>query len=265
QNRKIIAYIRKLNDEIILCVANLSQTAQAAEIDLSEYKGRVPVELMGRNSFPPIGDLPYFLTLPAHGFFWLLLSDSAAPPSWHIERMPATELPVLVLLDGLATLLPDNPRAETSPIIRRTLRQLEQEVLPAFLGPRGWIPQRQNAIVVARLGERTLWQFEQKSYVLTVMEVEASDGSLDQYFLPLTLAWEDEPESGALRTAEWTLAKVREHARAGVLIDAFADPAFCIGIARSAAQNAVVPFANGEVRFERGDAAELLGSGEFET
>ncbi len=265
QNRKIIAYVRKLENEIILCVANLSQTAQAAEIELSEYKGRVPVELMGRNSFPPIGDLPYFLTLPAHGFFWLLLSDSAAPPSWHIERMPATELPVLVLLDGLATLLPDNPRAETSPIIRRTLRQLEQEVLPAFLGPRGWIPQRQNAIVVARLGERTLWQFEQKSYVLTVMEVEASDGSLDQYFLPLTLAWEDEPESGALRTAEWTLAKVREHARAGVLIDAFADPAFCIGIARSAAQNAVVPFANGEVRFERGDAAELLGSGEFET
>ena len=59
--------------EIVLCVANLSQTAQAVELDLSKYKGRVPVELMGRNAFPPIGDLPYFLTLAAHGFFWMLL------------------------------------------------------------------------------------------------------------------------------------------------------------------------------------------------
>ena len=51
-----------------------------------------------------------------------------------------------------------------------------------------------------------------------------------RYFLPLTLAWEDGQDTGALRTAEWTLAKVREHARAGVLIDAFADPAFCLGL-----------------------------------
>jgi maltose alpha-D-glucosyltransferase/alpha-amylase len=265
QNRKIIAYIRKFENEIVLCVANLSQTAQAAEIELSQYKGLVPVELMGRNSFPPIGELPYFLTLQAHGFFWLLLSDDAPPPSWHIERMPATELPVLVLLDGLATLLPDNPKAASSPVIRRTVQHLEQEVLPAFLGARGWIPQRQNAIIAARLAERTLWRFEHKSFVLTVMEVEASDHSVHNYFLPLTVAWEDGPESGALRTAEWTLAKVREHARVGVLIDAFADPDFCVGIARCAGQNVVVPFASGEVRFERGDAAELLGEGEFQT
>ena len=107
QNRKIIAYVRTFGAEIVLCVANLSQTAQAVELDLSKYKGRVPVELMGRNAFPPIGDLPYFLTLPAHGFFWLLLSDSAPPPSWHVERLPATELPVLVLSQELATFLPD--------------------------------------------------------------------------------------------------------------------------------------------------------------
>ena len=67
-------------DEIVLCVANLAQTAQSVELDLSAYKGRVPVELLGRNAFPPIGDLPYFLTLPAHAFFWLLLSDRASPP-----------------------------------------------------------------------------------------------------------------------------------------------------------------------------------------
>jgi len=265
QNRKVIAYIRKYGEEIILCVANLSQTAQAVELDLSQYKGLVPVELMGRNSFPPIGELPYFLTLPAHGFFWLLLSATAAPPAWHIERMPATELPVLVLLDGLVTFLPDNPRAATSPVIRRTVQQFEQEVLPAFLGPRGWIPHTAEAITTVRLGERTLWRYDHKPYLLAVIEVQPSTGPLQRYLLPLTLAWEDGPDGNVLRTAEWTLAKVREHARVGVMIDAFADPTFCIGVACSAAQNVVVPFASGEIRFERGDAADAMGDGEFRT
>ena len=51
---------------------------------------------MGRNAFPPIGELPYFLTLAAHGFFWMLLSDSAPPPSWHAihESMYATRSPM---------------------------------------------------------------------------------------------------------------------------------------------------------------------------
>ena len=60
--------------------------------------------MMGRNAFPPIGDLPTS-TLQAHGFFWLLLSDTERPPAWHVEVLPATELPVLVMPDELSTLL----------------------------------------------------------------------------------------------------------------------------------------------------------------
>jgi maltose alpha-D-glucosyltransferase/alpha-amylase len=66
----------------------------------------------------------------------------------------------------------------------------------------------------------------------------------------MTVAWEDATDTGALRTAEWTLAKVREHARAGVLIDAFADPVFCAHLVRCIAQGACVPFGGGELRFE---------------
>jgi maltose alpha-D-glucosyltransferase / alpha-amylase len=264
QNRKIFAYVRRFANEIVLCVANLSQTAQAVELDLSQYKGLVPVELMGRNAFPPIGDLPYFLTLQAHGYYWLLLSDTAPAPAWHVERMPATELPVLVLTDGLATLLHDNPRAASSAVIRRTVQHLEQEVLPAFLAPRGWFAQRFEGIASTRLGARTLWRNENKTFLLAFVEAESS-GKRQRYFLPLTVDWEDATESGALRTAEWTLAKVREHARVGVLIDAFADPSFCLGIARCVAANAVVPFAGGELRFEREAAADHLGTGEFQT
>ncbi|MBL8483978.1 MAG: maltose alpha-D-glucosyltransferase, partial [Rhodocyclaceae bacterium] len=63
-NRKILAYLRQHGDEVLLCVANLSRSAQPVELDLAACKGRTPVELLGRAAFPPIGDAPYVVTLP---------------------------------------------------------------------------------------------------------------------------------------------------------------------------------------------------------
>ena len=248
QNRKIIAYVRSCAHEMILCVANLSQTAQAVELDLSKYKGRVPVELMGRNAFPPIGDLPYFLTLPAHGFFWLQLSESAPAPAWHVERLPATELPVLVLTEGLVTFLAEVTQSANGGIMRRTLQQLETEVLPEFIAARGWFTQKRSDITAVHLGPRSVWRYEQHSYLLCFVDVEGGSAVRRRYVFPLTIGWEDGGDS-ILRTAEWTLAKVRQHARAGVMIDAFADPFFCIGLVQNMANGETLPFAGGEIRF----------------
>jgi maltose alpha-D-glucosyltransferase / alpha-amylase len=57
-NRKVIAYLREYEDEAILCVANLSRSAQPVELELSRFRGLVPVEMLGNSSFPPLGDLP---------------------------------------------------------------------------------------------------------------------------------------------------------------------------------------------------------------
>ena len=44
-------------------------------LDLHEFEGRVPVELWSRNAFPPVGELPYLLTLGPHNFFWFKLAS----------------------------------------------------------------------------------------------------------------------------------------------------------------------------------------------
>ncbi len=256
QNRKVLAYVRTLGDEIVLCVANLSQTAQAVELDLSKFKGRVPVEMLGNNAFPPIGELPYFLTLPGHGFFWLLLSETAAPPAWHIERLPATELPVLVLANGAATFTVDTAASAERSIAKRALTQFEREVLPEFLPPRGWFKSRLARSV--RLKTRTSWETPHGTFVLAFIEVEDGHGVREEYSLPLALAWEDEPDTGALRTADWTLAKIREHARVGVLIDAFADPRFCLEVVRTVATNTEVAIGDGKLVFESTDLLRSL-------
>ncbi|MDQ3751642.1 MAG: maltose alpha-D-glucosyltransferase [Actinomycetota bacterium] len=78
-NPSIFAFVRKLNDDIVLVVNNLSSRAQAAELDLGEYQGMVPVELLGRERFPRIGKLPYLLTFVRHGFYWFQLISESSP------------------------------------------------------------------------------------------------------------------------------------------------------------------------------------------
>jgi maltose alpha-D-glucosyltransferase/alpha-amylase len=72
-NTRIFSHIRTWEDDIVLCVHNLARSAQAVQLDLSEYDGMVPVEMLGRTAFPPIGELPYLLTLAPRGFFWFQL------------------------------------------------------------------------------------------------------------------------------------------------------------------------------------------------
>jgi maltose alpha-D-glucosyltransferase / alpha-amylase len=78
-NPSILAFVREFGDDRVLCVNNLSRFPQPVELDLNRFEGYVPVELSGLVQFPAIGELPYLLSLPGHGFLWfgLRAGDSA--------------------------------------------------------------------------------------------------------------------------------------------------------------------------------------------
>lgn len=220
-NRKILAYLREYEDETILCVANLSRSAQPVELDLSRFSGRVPVELIGGSSFPPVGNLPYFLTLPGYSFYWFSLSREAEPPRWHEEFSRMSELPVLVL------------RADRIPAYRmrhaplrlseRHLRQLS-EVLPEFLDRRRWFAAKGGGIGRVEVVDRV--EPEPGMLLATVRVHPAQDGSSAQlYFLPLSVGWEDGEDLSPLEMH--TVARLRRRNMVGILYDAFADEEFC--------------------------------------
>ncbi len=75
ENPSVLAFLRQLDGDIILCVNNLSRFAQPVELNLDRFEGRIPVEMAGRIPFPPIGALPYFLTLGSYGFHWFDLVE----------------------------------------------------------------------------------------------------------------------------------------------------------------------------------------------
>ncbi|MDQ4149111.1 MAG: maltose alpha-D-glucosyltransferase [Actinomycetota bacterium] len=75
ENPSVFAFIRYDEDDIVLCVNNLSRFPQPVELYLSRFEGKTPVEMIGRVRFPKIGSLPYLLTLGEHGFYWFQLVD----------------------------------------------------------------------------------------------------------------------------------------------------------------------------------------------
>ncbi|MFF0183876.1 alpha-glucosidase C-terminal domain-containing protein, partial [Streptomyces sp. NPDC005244] len=84
-NPAVFAFLREApsdedgTDDLVLCVHNFSRFAQPTELDLREFTGRHPVELIGGVRFPAIGELPYLLTLAGHGFYWFRLRGGGAP------------------------------------------------------------------------------------------------------------------------------------------------------------------------------------------
>jgi maltose alpha-D-glucosyltransferase/alpha-amylase len=77
ENPSVLAFVRELGDDVVLCVNNLSRFAQPVELSLQRFAGRTPIELLGRVPFPRIGELPYLLTLGPYGFYWFQITETA--------------------------------------------------------------------------------------------------------------------------------------------------------------------------------------------
>jgi maltose alpha-D-glucosyltransferase/alpha-amylase len=73
-NPSVLAFVREFGDDVVLCVNNLSRFPQPVQLSLARFERYTPIEMVGGVHFPPIGELPYLLTLPGHGFFWFQLS-----------------------------------------------------------------------------------------------------------------------------------------------------------------------------------------------
>src|SRR5262249_38534023 len=154
------------------CVFNLARSAQPVELDLSRYKGRVPVELMGRTPFPPLGDLPYLLTLPGYGFLWFRLAQTADIPDWHEPRAPVEELPVLVLFDGWPSFSPARGGPGGIGMAERVRARLEREILPAYVAKQRWFAGKGDALARLTLSEYALWSAGDLAWMLAIFRAE---------------------------------------------------------------------------------------------
>ncbi|MCY1262690.1 putative maltokinase [compost metagenome] len=250
-NRRILAYTREYTGadgkhEIILCVANVSRSAQAAELDLSAYVGMVPVEMLGGNAFPPIGQLNFLLTLAPYGFYWFGLAAENQMPSWHVE--PAQSLPdftTLVLKKRMEELL-EAPSRNT----------LVQGILPNWLQNRRWFAGKDAAIEQVELAYGVRFGDPQHPVLFSEINV-TSGGQSSRYQLPFGFISED--QVGTPLPQQLALSRVRRGRQVGLITDAFSLDTFVHAVLQGIQAGTVLASSDGDIRFESTAELEKLG------
>ena len=251
-NRKVLAYVRRSGDELILCVANLARSVQPVELDLSAFKGMTPIEMLGLTEFPRIGELPYFLTLSPYSFYWFRLQQAPSPISARVPQEPAgTVEPLPAFFMGVAwdTLLDGSVR---------TL--IEREALLPFLLQQRWFGGKARSPRAARFVDWAVARRGQHPLFMTIVEVEYGDGGRERYFVPLALAGGAAAETAVERSRAQVLAGLTG-ARKGVILDATGDDLFASALLETLESDQLLQTKRGLLRSARPSAfADVRGA-----
>jgi len=223
-NRSVLAYVRQYRDEVILCVANLSRAAQATELDLSPWKDRIPLEMLGRTCFPAIGELPYMITLAPYGFYWFRLQE----PDKSEPAAPQTVLEFETLV------VPVN---STWVSLARTRSMFEQDVLPGFLARSRWYPERDQKEIQPRLTSAVPFCDIGDNRPWLVFFETTHRGDASRYLLPMQIEW---VRFDRERYNPKAFAAVRQGAREGTLLDVTSDHIFIGLLLRNLSQSLIV-------------------------
>jgi maltose alpha-D-glucosyltransferase/alpha-amylase len=239
ENRKVLAYLRRFEDDQVLCLANLSRFAQPVALDLAAMDGMTPVEMLGYVEFPPIGRQPYPLTLAPYGFLWFELHRPAEPVEVSVAETGAGAAP-LDLTGGWSALF---ERAER--------RRLESSALPAFLPRQRWFGGKSRTIRATSVAD---WgELPGVRAALALLDVHYEDGGRESYFAPFAVS--TGPEADRLRELSpgAVVAAVSVGGVDGVLADGLFDAAVCDALLASIERGA-------EIRMQRGVARGTPGA-----
>ena len=208
-NRKVLAYLRRFQDEQILCVANLSRFAQPVDLDLSKLEGMTPVEMLGYVEFPPIQRQPYRLTLAPYSFLWLELQQKAEPAEASANLAEQAQLNATGGWDSMFE--------------GASLECLETVKLPEYLPKQRWFAGKSRRIKSTRILD---WAaFNESRSTLVLLEVQFQDGQSDVYLMPLASTFGDAAEELRRAAPAAIIAPIVSEKESGLLCDgAFDDP-----------------------------------------
>ncbi|MGH7371894.1 MAG: maltose alpha-D-glucosyltransferase, partial [Candidatus Methylomirabilales bacterium] len=174
ENRKVLAFLRRYRDECILVLANLSRFVHCVELDLSAFKGMVPVEMFGRTEFPRIGEQPYFFTLGPHTFYWFALEPLR--PGVEVATAPEeVRLPTLTVTGGA-----------WDAVFRDEAKIALEEVLPAYFKRSRWFGGKARQVKTAKVLDTVVVPSAPRGAVLAMVEIRYTEGEPELYALPLT-------------------------------------------------------------------------------
>src|SRR6185295_11272970 len=214
-NNRVLAFIRRYENEVILVIANLSRFVQCAGLDLSAFKGSSPIELFGRAQFPPISESQYFMTLGPHSFYWFLLT----PVGTSADR-PGARAPLQLTVE-----------ADWRSVFSGRARLSLEERLAGYLQTQRWFGGKARQVKSVSFREIVPVSFDSTDASITQVQVEYTEEDAEIYTLPLAFAWGERADHMCESSPNTILARltVRQKAgeQTGCLYDAVYDKGFC--------------------------------------
>src|SRR5258708_33385995 len=192
--------------------------------------------MLGDSVFPPIGQLPYLLTLPPYGFYWFELSRHNALPAWHTPAPePMPELRTRVFKAPLDQMLAGPLRAD-----------LEQNELKEYMAKRRWFSLKDRTLTSARFA--TIAPLPETNGCVVMAEIIATAGdTVDHFSLPLATV--EEVDAMTPLPAQLALGRFRGRRRTGFITDAFASDAFAHATVSALRNGTVIDTDDGQLRF----------------
>jgi maltose alpha-D-glucosyltransferase/alpha-amylase len=215
ENRRVLVFLRRYQNECILVVANLSRFVQYVELNMGTFAGMTPVEMFGREAFPPIGDLPYFLTLGPHAFYWFTLEPRAEKGALSLST---AELPTLTLPDT------------SDRIFQVEHRPALATVLPNYLRGRRWFGGKARSFRSVDVQEVVPVALPSVAVYLNSVLVPYTDGDPEIYVLPLAIATGAEAEQLQKNFPQAAVAQIRGEDGEGLVYEALWDSRFRQGL-----------------------------------
>jgi len=237
-NRKVLAFIRRHQNEAMLVIANLSRFAQYAELDLSAFEEMVPVELFGQTEFPSIGKLPYLLTLGPHAFYWFSLQPRHEEIVQTVTPISNLERPILVGSDW------------TEVFSGRAKAALEG-VLPTYVQSRRWFGGKARQISSTEILEAIPFPYDSSVAYLMSIKIGYTEADSEIYLLPVAYAAGASANRLRSTSADFIVAALSDKGKkpTGVLYEALIDKNFSLALLESISKRRHLKGKGGELVF----------------
>ncbi|MFC1751958.1 maltose alpha-D-glucosyltransferase [Thermoproteota archaeon] len=169
-NPKLLSFIRKLDEEIVLMVVNLSKYSQSVELDLHNYLNYQPEEVFSFSKFPLIKSRDYMLTIGPYDAYWLQLKEKSLVSIEEKHRV--------LQVSGSCDKIFEPPVKDS----------LEEDILPYYVTQCRWFASKAKALKRITIVENALFKIKNQDYYLTIIETTFTGTPSEKYFLPLTCA-----------------------------------------------------------------------------
>ncbi|MDG6904579.1 MAG: maltose alpha-D-glucosyltransferase [Nitrososphaerota archaeon] len=177
-NPKVISYVQKYGEEIVLVAANLSGRPQHVNLELINYRDFIPVDVLGGSDFPIISHTNYALTFGPYGYFIFNLVKKTVAPNVLVRqqiKVIGGQKKLIKLFEGKSKYL------------------LETQVLPEYLRANRWFGGKGRSLDKVKISNVIALEHEkrQNQNFILIVETSYKEGLPENYFVPIAFSPND--------------------------------------------------------------------------